>query len=307
MKVAEAVELYRYGILHLSHSTQQWYERRLKQFAAWCDAQGLTLERIKTTDVRRYIEHLRTRQSETADKKLISHTVHGHARAVRAFLNWCSQEDGINTMVAKNVAVRIGMPHMEEKVIETFSDEQIKALMAACEREYIPKLRWRDKAIVSILLDTGIRVDELCGLTLDNVTIQPESGFIKVLGKGNKWREVGLGNMSRSTLHKYLSLYRKAAKEEQHVFLSRYDKPLTVSGLGSILGRLGEWAHIKGVSYSPHVFRHTFATRYLLQGGDVLILSLLMGHTSVNVTQRYLKSIKASQARRQGKSVLDNL
>lgn len=303
MHVSEAVELYRFGILHLSDQTQTWYAGRLKQFASWCAGQKLEVEQLKTVDIRRYINYLQTRESSRGTR-LSTYTVHGHARAVRAFLNWCSQEDGLGELVSEKVARRIGMPHLEEKVIETFTDDQIKALFIACDSEYCAKLRWRDRAILSMLLDTGIRADELCGLTLENCTLTPEHSFIKVLGKGNKWREVGLGKKARQVVHRYIALYRRSGKQET-VFLSRFDKPLTVNGLDQLVRRLGDWAHIERVY--PHRFRHTFACRFLLAGGDIKFLSLLMGHTSVSVTERYLKAIKAVQARQMSKSVLDEL
>lgn len=307
MIVADAVELYRYGILHHTESYQRWLATRCKQFSVWCDEQNLMLEDIQTKDIRRYIDYLRNRKSQTSEKQLSSHTVHGHARAVRSFLNWCSQEDGLEELVSEKVTLRIGMPHLEEKIIEVFTDEHIKALFVACDKEYMPKLRYRDRAILSVLLDTGIRADELCSLTLDNISLKPEAGFIRVHGKGDKWREVGLGKAARTSLHRYIHMWRKCDKETRYVFLSRFNKPLGTNGLGQLISRLGDWAHVEGVRCSPHTFRHTYATRFLLAGGDVMILSILMGHTSVTVTQRYLKSIKAHEARTASKSVLNGL
>jgi integrase/recombinase XerD len=304
MRVCEAVELYQFGIVHLSESYQQWVAARLKQFVGWCDLQDLQVEQLTTADIRRYINYQATKTTARG-KLLSSHTVHGHARAVRAFLNWCSREDGLSDLVSEKVARRIGMPHLEEKIVEVFSGEQIKALFAACDREFLPKLRWRDRAILSVLLDTGICADELCGLTLDDCLLAPDNSFVRVLGKGNKWREVGLGKKARQIVHRYIMLYRKSSQRERHVFLNRFDQSLTVNGLDQLLARLGGWAAIDRCY--PHRFRHTFACRYLLGGGDVKLLSLLMGHTSVNVTERYLKAIKATQALHVSQSVLDNL
>jgi site-specific recombinase XerD len=307
MQVTEAVELYRFAILHLSEQSQHWYATRLKPFAAWCSEQKIELEQLKTTHVRQYIGYLQSRISKQSGKRLSSYTVHGHARGVRAFLNWCAREDDLAGKVSENVARRIGMPHLEEKVVETFTDEQIKALFIACDQEYLPKLQWRARAILMMLLDTGIRADELCSLTLENCTLLPEMSFIRVHGKGDKWREIGLGKKARAVIHRYVSLYRAGAKKSQPVFVSRFNKPLTINALETLTRRLGRWAHLDGVHCHPHAFRHTFACRYLLQGGDVYVLSLLMGHTSIAVTQRYLRAIKAQQARRMSKSVMDNL
>ncbi|HYT34088.1 MAG TPA: site-specific integrase, partial [Ktedonobacteraceae bacterium] len=82
---------------------------------------------------------------------------------------------------------------------------------------------------------------------------------------------------------------------------------LSVSGLEQIITQLGERAHITGVRCSPHTLRHTWAVRYLLNGGDLYKLSRLMGHTSVKITERYVASMRAWQARQGGQSVLDHL
>jgi len=189
------------------------------------------------------------------------------------------------------------MPKLQEKVIETFSKEQIKAMLAAAEKEYSQTLTARDRAIIYILFDTGVRASELCGLTLDNVYLRADDAYIKVLGEGDKWREVGFGKDARTALHRYMTRYRKGSTTEQHVFLNRYKQPLTISGLEQIIYRLGKWARVKGVRCSPHTFLHTFAVNYLKATGDIYKLSRIMGHSGVEVTEGYLKAVKNKEVR----------
>jgi site-specific recombinase XerD len=189
------------------------------------------------------------------------------------------------------------MPKMLAKVIETFSNEQIKALLLSCEKEYNQTLMVRDCAIIYILYDIGIRASELCGLTLDNVYLQPDDAYLKVLGKGDKRREVGLGKEARIALHRYISGYRKVGPTERYVFISRQGNSLTINGLEQLTYRLGRWARVKGVRCSPHTFRHTFAVNYLRATGDIYKLSRIMGHSSVKVTEGYLKSVKNKEIR----------
>ena len=165
----------------------------------------------------------------------------------------------------------------------------------------------RDKAILAVLLDTGIRAGELCGLMLDCVHITAKEGYLKVMGKGRKEREVPLGIKSRRLLHEYLKRFRPAVTDEDHAFLGHQHEPLSVNALDQMLYRLGRRAKIKGVRVSAHTWRHTFAINFLAQGGDVYVLSRLMGHESVQVTEVYLRAVQASQARKTSKSVLDNL
>ena len=127
------------------------------------------------------------------------------------------------------------------------------------------------------------------------------------MGKGQKWREVGLGVQTRQALENYVKTYRKVAELTDALFLNRYHEHLTVFGLENLVRRLGKWAEIKGVRCSPHTMRHTFAVNYLLQVcGDIFKLSLLMGHEKVETTQIYLKTVQSQQARK-GKSVLDEI
>lgn len=307
MKVSQAVEEYRYAILDRSPRTQYWNMEKLERFAVWCEQEQLELESLKAPHIRRYLESVKQRPNLNTGKPLSSHTVRGYAQVIKTFLNWCSQEDGYEELVSEKLPKRMEMPHVNVKVIETFTPDHIKRLFAASEKEFTPTLTMRDKAIVAVLIDTGIRVGELCDLTIDNVFLSPEDAFIKVKGKGRKEREVSLGKQARAALHRYITRYRHAPKNEQHVFLARNNEPLKTNGVLQLFKRLGEWGKVKGVRCSPHTARHTYAVNYLRAGGDVYVLSRLLGHASIGITETYLRAYKAKDARKGGLSVLDEM
>lgn len=312
MQVSEAVEQYRYAIAHLSPQYQKWAIGKLKMFAAWCDENNLALEQVKVHEIRKYIDYVRTRPNQSKGretKQLSSYTVHGHARAVRAFLNWCTQEDDLEDLVSEKTTKKIKMPKIEQKVIEIFTDAQIKAFFVACDREYTKELAIRDKAILSVLLDTGVRADELCTLKLEHLHLDRDDPYLKVMGKGRKEREIGFGNKTRLAIARYLRIRKPQSQVKTDVvFLSKFNQPLTVSGLDQLIYRLADWARVEGVRASCHTWRHTFAVNYLKNGGDLYILSRLMGHTSIAVTTVYLKALQAQDARKTGNSsVLDNM
>lgn len=309
MQVSEAVEQYRYAIAHLSPQYQKWALGRLNMFAAWCDENNLALEQVKVQQIRKYIEHLQTRPTQGKGRTgtLSSYTVHGHARAIRAFLNWCTQEDDLEDLVSEKTTRKIKMPKIEQKVIEIFTDAQIKAFFAACDKEYTKELATRDKALLSVLLDTGIRADELCTLKLEHVYLDRDEPYLKVMGKGRKEREIGFGNKTRLAIARYLRIRKPVSQTKTDVlFLSKFNQPLTVSGLEQLIYRLAGWAHVENAHC--HVFRHTFAVNYLKNGGDLFMLSRAMGHTSTAITNVYLKAVQAQDARKmRNGSVLDNL
>lgn len=306
MKVKDAVEEYMYANLRKSQGTQRWYKIRLKFFTAWCEQQGLELENIKAAHVNKYLEY-RSNQISYTGKPLSSYTLAGDAQVIKSFLFWCSKEDGIEDLVSERVPRRVEMPRVEQKVIEIFTREQTDALFAVCEKEITTQLAVRDRAILSVLLDTGIRANELCSLTLDYVYLDPQEAYLRVHGKGNKWREVGLGKKARAALHRYISRYRQAEREEKHLFVNRHGKQMTVNGIDQMLERLAQWARIRGVRCTAHTFRHTFAVRYLEKSRDVYKLSRLMGHSHVRITELYLNAVNAREVRNNSISVLDDL
>lgn len=303
MRLSVALDEYGFACLDLSPKTQRWYTDKLTVFRAWAEEQGTTeLEEITPATVRHFLAYLRTTPSARTGKLLSTYTTHGYVQVIKGFLAWCAREE----LIGERVAKRIDLPRVETKVIETFTTTQLKRLFAVTGKEMTVALAARDRAILCVLLDTGIRANELCSLTLDNLHISPTDAYMKVYGKGRKEREVGLGHESRASLHRYIVRHRDAPEEERHVFLSRKRQPLTVSGLDQIIYRLAEWAGIEGVRCSAHTFRHTYAVNYLAAGGDVYKLSRLLGHTSVSVTENYLRAFRSRDARK-GLSVVDSM
>lgn len=303
--VSDAITDYRYAILHLSERSQQEYRSKLLVFCAWCEGQGVELEDIRQATIRKFVEALRQRTHPRIKNRSISlQTIHNYLTILKCFFNWLAREDGYEGVLNPRLVKRIEMPRLEEKVMEVFDDNQIRRLLAACDQEYSPKLRVRDRAIISVLLDTGIRAGELCGLTLDNTFLDPLDGHLKVAGKGNKWREVPLGKKSLVALRRYITRYRVG--EHREVFLSRNNEPMTVYGLERVAERLGKWAGIPRSLNHPHSYRHTFAVRFLEETGDVYRLSRVLGHSSVKVTEIYVRATSNKSART-GVSVLDTI
>ncbi len=304
MRLPDALTEYEYSILSRSPATQAWYLQKLQAFLAWCAAHDLhELEALQAGHIRRYLATLASTPSEKTGRPLSTYTVHGYAQVIKGWLAWCQAEG----LTERSAADRVDMPEVDEKVIETFTPAQVKALFAATIHAPTPRLEARDRAILAVLFDTGIRASELCGLTLDCVHLTPQEAYLKVLGKGRKEREVGLGKEARRDLHTFLYRYRHAPLDVPFVFLSRYGQPLNRNLLDQLFRRLGRAAKLKGVRCSPHTARHTYAVRYLEAGGDIYKLSRLLGHTSVKTTEIYLKAYRAKEARKGGLSVLDLL
>ena len=152
----------------------------------------------------------------------------------------------------------------------------------------------RNRAILWVLYDTGIRVSELCGLRLSD--FDRKHGVLTVTGKGSKQRRIALGNNCLRNLLHYLDRYRADEEElatwgsagEDHLFLSETRLPLTRNGMTLLFKRIRQRAGITGKRISPHILRHSFAIRYLVLGNDPFSLQELLGHEDMTTVKNYM-------------------
>lgn len=299
MKTAEVVSHFLLDCsVTLSPQTLRWYEYHLTR---WVEVAPDQLEEVRPLHITTYLTQRKAVVQPTTGKPLSSHTLHGDAQVIARFLRWAvAQEylDRFNFQALK-------MPKIEQKVIEVFSPAQIRQMLQACKQEPSPWLVARDRAIILFLLDTGVRSAELCGLTLDRLSIGTKTA--RVMGKGRKERDVGYGAQTAQQLALYIRRYRRADPGVEALFTNKRGEGLTGSGLDQMLYRLEAWTTISGIRVSAHTFRHTFAVTYLSQGGDVHALSKLLGHTSIETTELYLRAMTAKQVIKQRPSVVDTL
>jgi site-specific recombinase XerD len=208
----------------LTFSTYRWYTWLLDKFAQWCKEQNLTeLTDITTTHVQRFV---------TSGPKMSTNTKHHKAQILKTFLRWCSVDDEMG--VKERTVKRIEMPKVEQPAVEIYSEADIKRLLAACDQLRHPR---RNKAILLVLLDTGIRIAELCydsrrpeestGLLLENVILgrRGMESYIIVMGKGRKTRSVKLGDESRIAIQRYINRERPRS-ELPYLFLAQGDEKL---------------------------------------------------------------------------------
>jgi len=268
------------------------------RFATWCEQQGVAdLADITTLLLKRFVVHLQESTISETDsriskrgKRLSAVTVRDYTRMVRAFFAWCEREGYLDGRA--NPMRTIPRTKVPSYLIPAFSPQQMEALLAACD--LTTPTGFRDHAVLLVFMDTGIRVGELCGLRLDGIY----EDYLTVFGKNSKEREVGLSPATVRALWKYIHQYRPAVPEhEQHVFLTRFRTPLEPSMVWKILQHLGETAGIEGVRVSPHTLRHSFAKAWLSNGGELIKLSRVLGHTDIQTTQTYLKDFTARDAR----------
>jgi site-specific recombinase XerD len=143
----------------------------------------------------------------------------------------------------------------------------------------------RDRAILELLYGSGLRVSEVAGLTLDRVDL--ERGRVKVIGKGDKEREVPLGDLARDAVAAWLPARGVlGAAEREELFTNRRGRPIGPRDIRRLVGRYAG-AALSGRRVTPHTLRHSFATHLLEGGADIRSVQEMLGHASVATTQRY--------------------
>lgn len=224
-------------------------------------------------------------------------TVNHYYRVLNAFFVWLQQEE----LIAENPVARLKAPKVEHRVVQALTANEIKRLLDTCSGKSM--LDVRNKAILSILLDTGLRVSELANLRLEDVDLNTGAVLVRH-GKGGKQRIVRIGAKAQRALWRYITIYRRG--DSDALFLTRSGELLDVVGIKILIRRLSKKG---GVRIYGHKLRHTFAINYLRNGGDVFTLQYLLGHSTLQMTQRYLQSLNSDDATNAHRkfSPLDNM
>ena len=269
----------------LSRKTVEFYKYGLSKFLKYCTLNGIqNVEDITATIIRKYLLSLE-------DEGYTPGGIHCKWRAIRCFFNWYEIENIQEGWRSPIRNIKVKSPRIEP--LEPADIVAVKAILRTCSQKLgdshwqsrYQVLNVRDKAIILMLLDTGLRASELLALTLDN--INPITGVIQVVhGKGGKSRTVYIGRKTRQHLRRYLKLIDKKIENGQ-IFINHKEQPLTVNGLNQMLAERAKIAGVK--KQSPHAFRRLFALTMLRNGVDIYSLQLLMGHADLQVLKRYLK------------------
>lgn len=212
------------------------------------------------------------------EKKLSKKTIQTYIRQVRVFLNWAYEE----TYIKEDIGSKIKLPKAPKKAIEILSDDEITILYKSINDK--TEFGLRNKCMVSLMLDSGLRRNEVITLHLDSIHFT--QNIVKVSGKGEKERVVPMGLYTKRLLFKYLNGYRPMPDyPTNRIFLSQEKTPVSPDVLKMLFTRLKKKTGIKRLT--PHLLRHTFATKYLINGGDAFSLQMILGHTSLEITRMY--------------------
>jgi site-specific recombinase XerD len=250
-------------------STQRQYQLALDDFASWY---RLTYGEEPVPDLLTAEELREWRSHLSGVRDMQAATVNQRLSAVKSLAAHCGRD----------ITVR-GVRRVKEP-IEPLNGRELGRLFAAAEGE-----RWldyRNVAMLSLMARAGLRVSEVVGLGINDVEINPRSGRALIRhGKGNKERAVRLSLQTRKDLTAYLEVRPHFATDG--LFVSRSGKALHTRDVQRMVDKVAQLALLKR-KITPHMLRHTYATRFLRRGGDLATLQHLMGHANLSTTARYL-------------------
>ena len=253
------------------------YQGFLGQFITWLEHNGIKhVQDLTLSQVNAYQLHLDSRRCENKSCKLTKRTVRTYMRCIRIFLSFCYSEN----FIADPVHLKMKLPKAEKPVVEILTDEDVGKLLAVFGEDTISR---RNKAIVCLMLDCGLRLSEVAGIRLPDINF--DEGYIMVTGKGRKGRIVPIGKKVRQALEVYI---RSRPDDSESFFLSVRKTPLSSNGIAQLMNRLKIQTGITRLH--AHLLRHTYATNFLVHGlGDVYELSRLLGHGDIKITEGYLQ------------------
>ena len=258
----------------LSANTLESYRRDLDKLAGHLTAQGISLPAASREALLEYLAlEMKAGRSSRSIARYLS--------AFRQYYRWAVRE----RLLTEDPTALIESPRLGRSLPKALSEMEVEALLAAPLLDQ--PLGLRDRAMLELMYATGLRVSELTGLQLVNLSLN--QGLVRVLGKGNKERLVPLGEEAERWLTRYL------AEARPGLLKGRVADEVFVTARGGGMTRQSFWHRIKrhaqvagiGKPISPHGLRHSFATHLLNHGADLRVVQLLLGHSDLSTTQIY--------------------
>ncbi|MGQ8775773.1 site-specific tyrosine recombinase XerD [Serratia sp. NA_112.1] len=260
---------------NLAENTLASYRLDLQALGAWLNQKNSSLLQAQALDLQAFLaDRVEGGYKATSSARLLS--------AMRRLFQYLYREN----MRADDPTALLASPKLPQRLPKDLSEAQVDALLKApCVEQ---PLELRDKAMLEVLYATGLRVSELVGLTISDVSLR--QGVVRVIGKGNKERLVPLGEEAVYWIENYLEHGRPWMVNDQALdvlFPSNRSQQMTRQTFWHRIKHYAILAGIDSERLSPHVLRHAFATHLLNHGADLRVVQMLLGHSDLSTTQIY--------------------
>lgn len=260
---------------NLAQNTLASYRQDLQSLCAWLKHHERTLLQVDAVDLQAFLaERVEGGYKATSSARLLS--------AMRRLFQYLYREK----LRDEDPSALLSSPKLPQRLPKDLSEAQVERLLQAPSVELPIELR--DKAMLELLYATGLRVSELVGLTVSDVSLR--QGVVRVIGKGNKERLVPLGEEAIHWLEHYLEYGRPWLLNDVAIdvlFPSSRAQQMTRQTFWHRIKHYATLAGIDSEKLSPHVLRHAFATHLLNHGADLRVVQMLLGHSDLSTTQIY--------------------
>lgn len=261
---------------NLSPLTLRFYQDSVRQMKdAFQDQQiPLDIYNLSTRDIKNhFIAYL-------FDQGKSDNTVNGRIKAVKQFLKYLFEEGWLT----KNIAVELHVVKAKKLMLQTFTKEQVVSLLEQPDRKTFTG--YRDFTMMTVLLETGMRISELCHLKTGDLFFKEQEIRI-TKGKGGRARRVPFQQTCAKIIRRYLDI--RGDLETDALFVNMNNEQISTRALQEKMQVYGHVANITGVRVSPHTFRHTMAKFYILNGGDPFTLRRILGHATLDMVDYYVE------------------
>lgn len=297
-----------------ANRTIEYYEGCLRHFLAYAQTSNWSgrIEDIDSHKVRQFLTWVSTRtlthqggNGAQMVRKAKASTARPYYKTLRRFFNWAIQEGFVDS----NPLSSIHFKSPAEAPVEGYTQEEVQHLLAVCDLDIRTGARFtgiRNKAMLLLFLDSGLRRAEMANLTLRDLDL--DSRRVRVLGKGNKIGIVPFSAKTAKALWAWL-MERKARAKTDRLWITEEGRAFSIDGLDSWFGRLKRRAGVHSAG-GVHRLRHTAALQYLRGARDSFLLQLFLRHESLEMSRRYTKGLKAEEAieaHRNGASPVEGL
>lgn len=270
---------------HLSKNTLRDYSTTFRRFFDFL-GEDVPFVQISHKQVEAFLRSL-----DVSKKTVLNYHI-----GLSALWTWAVAEG----LVPANIVHRVERARPEKRAVVPFTEEDIRRLLGVIgkskayvrpgkrETSHTIPNEERNRAIILLLLDTGIRSSELCGMRVNDADLKNRR--VKVMGKGSKERWAPFCARTGQAIWKYLAT-RKEGRVNEYLFLTTECGPMDPDRMLKLLYGIGRRAGVEDVH--PHRFRHTFAINFLRNGGDPWSLQLMLGHSTMEMVKSYLALAQA--------------
>ncbi|PWC17758.1 site-specific tyrosine recombinase XerD [Brenneria corticis] len=260
---------------NLAENTLASYRLDLRSLAEWLAHHDSDLLKAQAVDLQSFLaERLEGGYKASSSARLLS--------AMRRLFQYLYREK----IRGDDPSAVLSSPKLPQRLPKDLSEAQVEALLRAPSVDQ--PLELRDKAMLEVLYATGLRVSELVGLTISDVSLR--QGVVRVVGKGDKERLVPLGEEAVYWIEQYLEYGRPwllNGRALDVMFPSNRAQQMTRQTFWHRIKHYAILASIDSEKLSPHVLRHAFATHLLNHGADLRVVQMLLGHSDLSTTQIY--------------------